>query len=73
MRGVYSAVLGVMAGILVRLIFYTNGKDFLWHNALWWAPTHDAVNDRPITTFPICQELVDAPPIHSFQKVEGGV
>ncbi|KAL3776141.1 hypothetical protein ACHAW5_003259 [Stephanodiscus triporus] len=46
---------------------------FSWHDTLSSVPTHDAVTGRPIPTFVICQELVDALPIHSFQKVEGGV
>ena len=44
-----------------------------WHDTLSSVPTHDAVTDRPIPTFVICQELVDALPIHSFQKIDGGV
>jgi SAM-dependent MidA family methyltransferase len=73
LRGVYSAVLWVTARILVQLILYTNGKDFLWHTTFSLVPTHDAVTGRPITTFAICQELVDALPVHSFQKIEGGM
>lgn len=46
---------------------------FSWHDTLSSVPTHDAVTDRPISTFVICQELVDALPIHSFQKIFGGV
>ena len=46
---------------------------FSWHDTLSSVPTHDAVTGRPIPTFVICQELVDALPVHSFQKVEGGV
>jgi SAM-dependent MidA family methyltransferase len=45
----------------------------LWHNVLLLVPTHDTVTSRPITTFTICQELVDAFPIHSFQKIKGSV
>jgi NADH dehydrogenase [ubiquinone] 1 alpha subcomplex assembly factor 7 len=44
-----------------------------WHDTLSSVPTHDAVTDRPVPTFVICQELVDALPIHSFQKIDGGV
>ena len=43
-----------------------------WHDVLSSVPTHDA-DGNPIQTFIICQELVDALPIHSFQKIEGGV
>jgi hypothetical protein len=39
---------------------YTNGKDISWHNVLLLVPTHNAITDRPIITFAICQELVDA-------------
>ena len=42
-----------------------------WHDVLSSVPTHDA-DGNPIRTFIICQELVDALPIHSFQKIEGG-
>mmetsp|Transcript_24590 Transcript_24590/g.38614 ORF Transcript_24590/g.38614 Transcript_24590/m.38614 type:complete len:882 (-) Transcript_24590:35-2680(-) len=43
-----------------------------WHDLLSSVPTHDAETGEPIPTFIICQELVDALPIHSFQKIEGG-
>ena len=43
-----------------------------WHDVLSSVPTHDAATGEPIPTFIICQELLDALPIHSFQKVEGG-
>ncbi len=46
---------------------------FSWHDVLSSVPTHDAVTGKPIPTFVVCQELVDALPIHSFQKIEGGV
>jgi NADH dehydrogenase [ubiquinone] 1 alpha subcomplex assembly factor 7 len=46
---------------------------FSWHDSLSSVPTHDAITGKPIPTFIICQELVDALPIHSFQKVEGGL
>jgi len=46
---------------------------FSWHDVLSSVPTHDAVTGKPIPTFIICQELVDALPVHSFQKIEGGV
>ena len=42
-----------------------------WHDVLSSVPTHDAISGEPIPTFIICQELVDALPIHSFQKIEG--
>jgi hypothetical protein len=61
-----------MARILAQLTSYTNGKDISWHNVLLLVPTHNAVTRRRITTFAICQKLVDALPIHSFQKIEGG-
>ena len=44
---------------------------FSWHDTLSSVTTHDAVTGRPIPTFVICQELVDALPIHRFQKVRG--
>lgn len=44
---------------------------FQWHDVLSDVPTHDG-NGDPIPTFIICQELVDALPVHSFQKIEGG-
>ena len=44
-----------------------------WHDTLSSVPTHDTITNRPIPTFVICQELVDALPIHSFQKIDGGV
>lgn len=52
-----------------------NGAEicFSWHDTLSSVPTHNVVTGRPIPTFVICQELVDALPIHSFQKIEGGV
>ena len=53
----------------------TDGKHNIsirWHDVLSSVPTHDA-DGKPIPTFVICQELVDALPIHSFQKIEGGV
>ncbi|KAL3784778.1 hypothetical protein ACHAWO_006424 [Cyclotella atomus] len=43
-----------------------------WHDVLSSVPTHDA-DGKPIPTFIICQELLDALPIHSFQKIEGGL
>ena len=43
-----------------------------WHDVLSSVPTHDAITGHPIATFIICQELVDALPVHSFQKIEGG-
>ena len=43
-----------------------------WHDVLSSVPTHDT-DGNPIPTFIICQELVDALPIHSFQKIDGGV
>ena len=43
-----------------------------WHDVLSSVPTHDSATGEPIPTFIICQELVDALPIHSFQKIEGG-
>eukprot|EP00578_Thalassiosira_sp_NH16_P026297 CAMPEP_0181101700 /NCGR_PEP_ID=MMETSP1071-20121207/13904_1 /TAXON_ID=35127 /ORGANISM="Thalassiosira sp., Strain NH16" /LENGTH=960 /DNA_ID=CAMNT_0023184589 /DNA_START=125 /DNA_END=3007 /DNA_ORIENTATION=- len=43
-----------------------------WHDVLSSVPTHDAATGEPIPTFVICQELVDALPIHSFQKTEDG-
>lgn len=46
---------------------------FSWHDVLSSVPTHDAVTGKPIPTFVVCQELVDALPIHSFQKIEGDV
>ncbi|KAL3793820.1 hypothetical protein HJC23_006180 [Cyclotella cryptica] len=49
-----------------------NTISFEWHDVLSSVPTHDT-NGSPIPTFIICQELVDALPIHSFQKIEGGV
>ncbi|KAL7521728.1 hypothetical protein ACHAWX_006403 [Stephanocyclus meneghinianus] len=49
-----------------------NTISFEWHDVLSSVPTHDA-NGKPIPSFIICQELVDALPIHSFQKIEGGV
>jgi hypothetical protein len=69
LRGVKSAVLRVTTGIWVQLTLYTNCKDISWHNVLLLVPTHNAVTGRPITTFAICQELVDALLIHSFQKI----
>ncbi|KAL7537356.1 hypothetical protein ACHAXR_007763 [Thalassiosira sp. AJA248-18] len=44
-----------------------------WHDVLSSVPTHDATTGEPIPTFIICQELMDALPIHSFQKIEGNV
>jgi hypothetical protein len=52
---------------------YINGKDISWHNVLSSVPTHKTITGRPITTFTIYQELVDALTIHSFQKIEGNV
>ena len=49
-----------------------NTISFQWHDVLSEVPTHDD-NGDPIPTFIICQELVDALPVHSFQKIEGGV
>ena len=46
---------------------------FSWHDVLSSVPTHDADSGEPIPTFIICQELVDALPVHSFQKIEGNV
>jgi NADH dehydrogenase [ubiquinone] 1 alpha subcomplex assembly factor 7 len=46
---------------------------FSWHDVLSSVPTHDAATGEPIPTFIVCQELVDALPIHSFQKIDGGV
>lgn len=43
-----------------------------WHDVLSSVPIQDADGNR-IPTFIICQELVDALPIHSFQKVEGNI
>ncbi len=43
-----------------------------WHDLLSSVPTHDAETGHPIPTFIVCQELIDALPIHSFQKIEGG-
>eukprot|EP00986_Skeletonema_menzelii_P014196 scaffold9079_cov145-Skeletonema_menzelii.AAC.16 len=43
-----------------------------WHDLLSSVPTHDADTGDPIPTFIVCQELLDALPIHSFQKIEGG-
>lgn len=43
-----------------------------WHDLLSSVPTHDAETGDPIPTFIVCQELIDALPIHSFQKIEGG-
>jgi NADH dehydrogenase [ubiquinone] 1 alpha subcomplex assembly factor 7 len=43
-----------------------------WHDLLSCIPTHDSETGEPIPTFIICQELLDALPIHSFQKIEGG-
>ena len=43
-----------------------------WHDLLSSVPTHDAATGDPIPTFIVCQELLDALPIHSFQKIEGG-
>ncbi|KAL7494341.1 hypothetical protein ACHAWT_003098 [Skeletonema menzelii] len=43
-----------------------------WHDLLSSVPTHDAETGDPIPTFIVCQELLDALPIHSFQKIEGG-
>jgi NADH dehydrogenase [ubiquinone] 1 alpha subcomplex assembly factor 7 len=50
---------------------HQNTIAFQWHDVLSSVPTHDT-NGSPIPTFIICQELVDALPIHSFQKIEGG-
>jgi len=50
-----------------------NTINFSWHDVLSSVPTHDAITGKPIPTFIICQELVDALPIHSFQKIEGNV
>ena len=44
---------------------------FQWHDVLSSVPTNDT-DGCPIPTFVICQELVDALPVHSFQKIEGG-
>ncbi|KAL7553580.1 hypothetical protein ACHAWF_016875 [Thalassiosira exigua] len=44
-----------------------------WHDTLSSVPTHDADSGKPIPTFVICQELVDALPIHSFEKMENGM
>ena len=41
-----------------------------WHDVLSSVPTHDPETGEAIPTFIICQELVDALPIHSFQKIE---
>jgi len=46
---------------------------FSWHDVLSSVPTHNSVTGEPIPTFIICQELVDALPVHSFQKIEGNV
>jgi len=46
---------------------------FTWHDVLSSIPTHDARTSEPVPTFVICQELVDALPIHSFQKAEADV
>ena len=43
-----------------------------WHDVLSSVPTHDSETGEAIPTFIICQELVDALPIHSFQKIEAG-
>lgn len=43
-----------------------------WHDVLSSVPTHDPETGEAIPTFIICQELVDALPIHSFQKIEAG-
>jgi len=50
-----------------------NTIHFSWHNDLSTVPTHDAITQKPIPTFIICQEILDALPIHSFQKVQGNV
>lgn len=49
-----------------------NVISFEWHDVLSSVPIHDDSGD-PIPTFVICQELVDALPIHSFQKIEGNL
>jgi NADH dehydrogenase [ubiquinone] 1 alpha subcomplex assembly factor 7 len=50
----------------------TNSISINWHDLLSSVPTHDSETGQPIPTFIICQELLDALPIHSFQKIEGG-
>ena len=49
-----------------------NSISINWHDVLSSVPTHDSETGEPIPTFIICQELLDALPIHSFQKIEGG-
>ena len=46
---------------------------FSWHYVLSSVPTHDPGTGEPVPTPVICQELVNALPIHSFQKTEEGV
>ncbi|EJK62246.1 hypothetical protein THAOC_17149 [Thalassiosira oceanica] len=43
-----------------------------WHDAHGSVPSKDA-DGAPVPTFVVCQELVDALPVHSFQKTEEGV
>ncbi|KAL7469669.1 hypothetical protein ACHAXS_009940 [Conticribra weissflogii] len=43
-----------------------------WHDILSSIPTHDDATGEPIPTFVVCQELIDALPIHCFQKTESG-
>uniref|UniRef100_A0A7S2Q308 type II protein arginine methyltransferase n=1 Tax=Skeletonema marinoi TaxID=267567 RepID=A0A7S2Q308_9STRA len=55
-----------------KQIEQSNAISINWHDLLSSVPTHDAETGEPIPTFIICQELLDALPIHSFQKIEGG-
>jgi len=55
-----------------KQIEQSNAIAINWHDLLSSVPTHDAETGEPIPTFIICQELLDALPIHSFQKIEGG-
>ena len=48
----------------------TNSISVNWHDVLSSVPTQCPESGDPIPTFIICQELVDALPIHSFQKIE---
>jgi len=41
-----------------------------WHDVLSSVPTNDDTTGEPIPTFVVCQELIDALPIHCFQKID---